>query len=75
MKLTNFALTMGFRPTAKSGLAPRTARRGALRCEWIATGDPRRPLACVWTDASESESNPVSESAAGPHRGLFLVRA
>lgn len=24
--------------------------RGALSAAWIATGNPRRPLACVWID-------------------------
>jgi len=27
------------------------ARRGALSAVWIETGNPRQPLACVWTDS------------------------
>ena len=31
-------------------LEDRLAERTALSCVWIETGNPARPLACVWVD-------------------------
>lgn len=28
------------------------ASSSAIRCNWIKTGDPARPLSCRWTDES-----------------------
>jgi hypothetical protein len=28
-----------------------TQRSGRLACNWVQTGDPKMPLACVWADS------------------------
>ncbi len=42
-----------------------------LTCSWVRTGDPQRPLACVWADAkvrtsSKAASSPKDESGRMP---------
>ena len=31
-------------------------RNGRLTCNWVRTGDPRMPLACVWTESKASQA-------------------
>ena len=37
-------------------------KTGRLACNWVATGDPKTPLACVWT-ASKTPTNATSASS------------
>jgi hypothetical protein len=30
----------------------------SLTCTWVPTGDPRMPLACVWTESKAFQANP-----------------
>jgi hypothetical protein len=69
---TNFALSVGSRFTTTTRAAEQNARRGPLSRVWIATGNPRQPLACVWME-TEIEPGPAGPSR--PYRGLYLVRA
>ena len=34
-----------------------------LTCAWVPTGDPRKPLACVWKEASASEVERTGQSS------------
>ena len=29
-----------------------------LTCTWVPTGNPRMPIACVWTESKASQANP-----------------
>jgi len=56
--------------------------RGALSAAWIATGNPRHPLACVWIDRElRSFASPVQPANARPvadavaEDGVPLLRA
>lgn len=37
-------------------------RTGRLACKWVATGDPKTPLACVWT-GSKAPTNTATASS------------
>jgi hypothetical protein len=48
----------------KLHLIPKTVR---LTCTWVRTGDPKNPLACVWTEAATPRA--VSAAPAGSETG------
>ena len=37
-------------------------RAGRLACRWIPTGDPRMPLACIWTGSKAAQAAPDASS-------------
>jgi hypothetical protein len=49
-----------------------TPKTGRMTCAWVPTGNPRTPLACVWTDAesplaaSRAEPSPADDAAGAP---------
>jgi hypothetical protein len=38
-------------------------RTGRLTCKWVQTGDPKMPLACVWTGSKTAQTASVAPSA------------
>jgi hypothetical protein len=42
-------------------------KAGRLTCTWVGTGDPRNPLACVWTDG-KAHSDCKEASASSPNK-------
>jgi hypothetical protein len=54
----------------KSVQQSRVARNApSLSCVWIATGNPRQPLACVWIDSEVSfvlEATGTTDQSAAP---------
>jgi hypothetical protein len=42
-------------------------RTGRLTCNWVLTGDPKTPLACIWTGskAPQAASNASSTEETG----------
>jgi hypothetical protein len=45
-------------------LSVRAVQRTPLRCVWIETGNPVRPLECKWIAATETATADVSRVAA-----------
>ena len=37
-------------------------KTGRLACNWVATGDPKTPLTCVWTASKAPTSVPTASS-------------
>ena len=37
-------------------------RTGWLTCNWVPTGDPKMPLACVWTGTNASRAASTASS-------------
>jgi hypothetical protein len=33
-----------------------------LNCTWVPTGDPKTPLACVWTETRAAQAAPAASS-------------
>ena len=31
-------------------------KNGRLTCNWVQTGDPKMPLACIWTDSKAPQA-------------------
>jgi hypothetical protein len=44
-------------------------RTTLLACVWHSTGDPRMPLACVWTQADPAKLCPNSASSSSDEAG------
>jgi hypothetical protein len=38
-----------------------TRKTARMTCAWVPTGDPRTPLACVWTDPDSSLATSTAE--------------
>jgi hypothetical protein len=39
-----------------------TRKTGRMTCAWVPTGNPKKPLTCVWTDAEASLAAPTATS-------------
>ena len=46
-----------------------TRKTGRITCNWVPTGDPRTPLACVWTDAEPSLATSTAEFSSTDEAG------
>ena len=40
-----------------------TRKTGRMTCAWVPTGNPRAPLACVWTESEPSLAAHRTESS------------
>ena len=54
----------------KLHLIPKTVR---LTCTWVATGDAKRPLTCVWGESKVSQT--ISSASSKPAAGRMHLCA
>jgi hypothetical protein len=49
-------------------------RRAPLSCVWVDTGDPARPLACLWIVRRRAQASEMSfeRNASADHDGLSI---
>jgi hypothetical protein len=45
---------------------------GRLTCTWVPTGNPRNPLACVWTETAARNSSTAAPSSNANSRRVPL---
>ena len=48
-------------------------KAGRLTCAWLPTGDPRQPLACVWTADSRNVAKAASSTKTDSGRMLVCA--
>ena len=48
-------------------------KTGRLTCAWLPTGDPRQPLACVWTADSRNVAKAASSTKTDSGRMLVCA--
>ena len=50
-------------------------KTGRLSCAWVTTGNPKNPLACVWTDLASSLTATAAHSSPSDEVGSMLLCA
>jgi hypothetical protein len=47
-------------------------KAGRLTCHWVLTGDPKLPLACVWTESASPRASSTASSTNEPPSHLAM---